>query len=626
MNVLIIGNGFDIAHKLPTQYTSFLKFIEFINKFEWCEDTFDMLRSDNEKHKFSKLVSDVLKYISEVIEDDTNKDSKVVDIWTSKKSADDKCNRIKYIEEMIRLSKDNVWIKWFQKQYHLNTNWVDFEAEISRVVQEVEKMIPKLPLSINEISQQSDFQRMVNKIFLKRQADGKTIELTEPEVIKSRMLNDLNNLIRCFEIYLEDCVRNIDKQIISPDIYDLRIDCLLSFNYTDTYERLYSCKNRNIEYDYIHGKSKIDSKLPNNMVLGIDDYLVGEERFRNTNFIEFKKYFQRLQKKTGCTYKKWIEEINSSKANAIHNIYIFGHSLAMTDKDILTEFITNKKTRITIYYFNEKSYSDQIINLVHMIGPDTLNSMVYGTNPKIIFKPQSEMISKSDSEWEILNDCNKLWNIHNFGDSDIEKILDKIKEKLNTMDTDYFHSQENVISLYDAIVLKFNTQFALHDEFIRVAELLYKPEKCTIFNSDDWTKYDFLGHPYFIQLTDQLITDINALNHNIKSKVENSICSDDMELLFKKLVYTDITEEDATKLFDDIFEKFKSSDDCTMIWKCIYKIQKKCPDFDWRSFIENKIETANPIDIMRYRHFLDEIDEREYYEEMARSQIEDDES
>lgn len=38
MNVLIIGNGFDIAHKLPTKYTHFLNFIKFINRFETYHD------------------------------------------------------------------------------------------------------------------------------------------------------------------------------------------------------------------------------------------------------------------------------------------------------------------------------------------------------------------------------------------------------------------------------------------------------------------------------------------------------------------------------------------------------------------------------------------------------------
>lgn len=30
MNILIIGNGFDLAHNLPTKYTDIL---EFLNKF-----------------------------------------------------------------------------------------------------------------------------------------------------------------------------------------------------------------------------------------------------------------------------------------------------------------------------------------------------------------------------------------------------------------------------------------------------------------------------------------------------------------------------------------------------------------------------------------------------------------
>lgn len=627
MNVLIIGNGFDIAHKLPTQYTSFLKFIKFINKFERCQDTLDMLKSGNEKDSLSQLDTDVQKYISEVIEDDDKKFATVAEIWAIKKSADDKSNRIRHVEEMIRLSKDNVWIKWFQKQYHLNTNWVDFEAEISRVVQEVEKMIPRLPLSTNEIAEMSNHQKFIARHIFGGRISSRDIKSVKFEKIKKKMLTDLNNLIRCFEIYLEDYVRNIDKQIISPDIYNLRIDCLLSFNYTDTYERLYSCKNRNIEYDYIHGKSKIDSELPNNMVLGIDDYLVGEERFCNTNFIEFKKYYQRLHKKTGCVYKTWIERINKSKDNSIHNVYIFGHSLAMTDKDILTEFITNKKTRITIYYFNEKHYSDQIINLVHILGPDTLNSMVYGANPKIVFKSQAEMISISDSEWEILNDCNKLWNIHNSRDSDIQKFLDKIKEKLDNLDTVYFHDQENVISLYDAIVSNCYNDFGLHDKFIQIAEKLYNPEKCTVFDSFDWAEPNYRGSMHCDRLTQQLIYDINTLNQNIESKNDNNICSDDMESLFKKLDFTKITKEIAIELFNELFGKFNSSnDDCGIIWKCIYKIQAKCPDFDWKQFIEIKNKDANPIDKIRYGRILDAIDERKYFEKMARSQIEDDES
>ncbi|HBF65892.1 MAG TPA: hypothetical protein DDW34_09285 [Clostridium sp.] len=74
---------------------------------------------------------------------------------------------------------------------------------------------------------------------------------------KKRMIDDLNNLIRCLELYLEDVIINIDKSLLSLDIYGLKVNRVLSFNYTDTYERLYKCKNTNIEYDYIHGKLKL---------------------------------------------------------------------------------------------------------------------------------------------------------------------------------------------------------------------------------------------------------------------------------------------------------------------------------------------------------------------------------
>lgn len=34
MNILIIGNGFDLAHNLPTKYTQFLEYIETFLKYE----------------------------------------------------------------------------------------------------------------------------------------------------------------------------------------------------------------------------------------------------------------------------------------------------------------------------------------------------------------------------------------------------------------------------------------------------------------------------------------------------------------------------------------------------------------------------------------------------------------
>ena len=35
MNILVIGNGFDLAHDLPTKYNDFLEFVElFLNRID----------------------------------------------------------------------------------------------------------------------------------------------------------------------------------------------------------------------------------------------------------------------------------------------------------------------------------------------------------------------------------------------------------------------------------------------------------------------------------------------------------------------------------------------------------------------------------------------------------------
>lgn len=49
------------------------------------------------------------------------------------------------------------------------------------------------------------------------------------------------------------------------------------------------------------------------MVLGIDEYLKGDEKNENTEFIEFKKYFQRIHKETRSLYKLWLNKMEEQE-------------------------------------------------------------------------------------------------------------------------------------------------------------------------------------------------------------------------------------------------------------------------------------------------------------------------
>lgn len=101
MNILIIGNGFDLAHKLPTKYGQFLDFIKFINDLEISKGKVSKLNPEEEL-EFSKLDKGVQNYLDEVLngEDRQINENNII--------SKDTGVRLKYIENMIELSKNNL--------------------------------------------------------------------------------------------------------------------------------------------------------------------------------------------------------------------------------------------------------------------------------------------------------------------------------------------------------------------------------------------------------------------------------------------------------------------------------------------------------------------------------------
>lgn len=613
MNILIIGNGFDLAHQLPTKYTDFLNFMKFINRIENFHGTFKEFTKDNDKYKFSELNVDIQKYISGVIEDNSNKNVDIVNIWDKRKSADDKSDRVKHIERMIELSSKNIWFEWFQEQLNVHPNWVDFESEISRVVQEVEKLIPLIPLKIEKIARMPSYQRLINKIIFAGKASDKDITLAEIETKKGKMLTDLNNLIRCFEIYLEDLVKNIDISQLSLDIYNLNIDKILSFNYTNTYQKLY---DPNVECAHIHGKADINNDTKsNNMVLGIDDYLKGEEKFTNTNFIEFKKYYQRLIKGTNCDYKKWIDEINQTKSFTKHNVYIFGHSLASTDRDVLLDFIENEKTIITIYYNNSNQYSDQICNLVHLIGPDKLNEWVHQAKPKIKFVKQQPMINIDDSEWRIMRDIRVCSELFKLSGEEIEYKINEIKDHLNNDDKKYFKKQRNVINLFVAITTSGYIDDDLTDQMLNKAKDLYGSTKNETYSPSEFKRVSNSPQKYQNIISD-FIDSVNTYNADEKGKQYQISDSDTCEKILRYLKSgMKIDEQQAISLIEDIIKgsnhSYGSDEE---MWRCVLLLRYYVNPEKLIEIISNHISGDNNLYRIKYTYLLNLLKEEEYFD------------
>ncbi len=175
-----------------------------------------------------------------------------------------------------------------------------------------------------------------------------------------------------------------------------------------------------LEYDYIHGKADERNAITtNNMVLGIDEYLPDERKNVDMAFVAFKKFYQRIYKATGCKYMDWIEVIenDAKKKNKFlydnkdhsrdnrHDLYIFGHSLDITDKDILRKLILNDNVDTTIFYYERKDENgcgdngrselgQKITNLVKVIGQSELIKRTGGSTKTIEFVLQEDMKEK----------------------------------------------------------------------------------------------------------------------------------------------------------------------------------------------------------------------------------------
>lgn len=188
-----------------------------------------------------------------------------------------------------------------------------------------------------------------------------------------------NYLIHEENIFKDKTKNNQVKKI--PDINKIasQITHLLSFNYTNTFRLLYyPLEKANV--DFIHGS------LPeNNLVLGVNETLNNIDENSELICIYFKKYFQRIFKKTGAKYADWLNDKNGINFDTV---YIYGHSLDITDKEILSRVINDIHIdKIVIYYHNKAHYRQEISNLVKILDKNIF--LKYVAEHRIEFKEQS---------------------------------------------------------------------------------------------------------------------------------------------------------------------------------------------------------------------------------------------
>lgn len=483
MKILVLGNGFDIDHNLPTSYMDFLNF---------CNAVLDM--DDPESPHLQKLKAAQKGYIE----------------------------KLKTVEKertfFISLIEKNHLLHYFNSRIaKQGNNWIDFECEIRGIVGEFRSIETALKES-SQYHYRVDRDHKVHQILHDLDLAG-----TDADQWNEIRLNavhvdfsvSLDRFSRALEYYIAAFVNETAIDGVCPDIIDFDATQVLTFNYSNTYERVYGGVRWNESVDHIHGIAVKAVENEANIILGITTKEDGAE----SSFVEVEKYYQRITKRTGHEYKKWLQSRNGIDEKI--EVMFFGHSLDATDSDVIRDLICNEKADVQIFYYNESAYKSIVANLISIIGKEELIRKVSGKEPVIRFIKQSAHTKGTTVGLEITRDTRTLYKMHLLTDIAIEELLTKIQGKISSTDLHYFHSQRKTISLYDALS-EFGIEIFSHERALQICTLIPYETKASgqmvYFDEDDWCDFAPWGQEIPCSTKTRML--VNAVNEKNKETAE----------------------------------------------------------------------------------------------------------
>ena len=366
MNKLIlIGNGFDLAHGLPTSYRDFLNdfWENFQTNINKLDDLFEINKNYNGYFNFA------------------NNQINCYNLFVSNLKG--YCNDYNYSfdeQKVIAQSESTIIFKFkndFFKTICVKNaieNWVDIEIEYYSEL----KKIAKKPKEII-FDTEDAYTKYKKKLVLKLNKEFEEVKVLLKEYLKIKIIdaNDFGNPIikegvnpfpdhfklpnlTNFSSFSNDFPFKDDLQELhdylkeEPDNRDL---LFLNFNYTNSLKGYLSSQSSEIK---IHGNL-------DNMIFGFGDenddhYTLIEKIDEN----EYLRNFKSFQYSLNSNYNNFFEFVENKK----FQVYIMGHSCGLSDRIMLSTIFEHENCRsIKIYYHEEKDpQKDNYLDIVKNIS------------------------------------------------------------------------------------------------------------------------------------------------------------------------------------------------------------------------------------------------------------------
>ena len=362
--LVIIGNGFDIAHGLKTSYTDFINWywekrlnalltensavsgdclckLEIKNTTE-CPNWFNFFYS----HSFRDLLTGKWKYPPSDI------------IGGIKEKTNDfsvKCSI--FFETILQSIETRGWVD-IENDYYQLLKRCSESKDCSYTVKELNEQLAFLQEKLVE------YLRSIGTNHYIKELHNAMIEFFDPSDFSTEGKKKALENMGLENTNLEEIQNNFEEQKkLRPE----RI-MLLSFNYTST-AKMYG--NFNLDFNFIHG----DLEHPENIIFGYGDELDKDyQDILDRNDNELLKNVKSVKYLETRHYKDMLEFLMA----APYQVMIMGHSCGNSDRTLLnTVFEHENCVSIKPFYHKWEDGSDNYLELVQNISRNFTNMKLF---------------------------------------------------------------------------------------------------------------------------------------------------------------------------------------------------------------------------------------------------------
>lgn len=403
--IILIGNGFDLAHGMKTSYG------DFINDY-WGEKRKEVL---SDIHRGTRYEDDniIIDRVPPLIYSEAaTGESEYESLLTS----------LKFNNSKLRFKNEFLDILT-QKRYSLN--WVDIENEYYSLLKKTYKVSTPPRYNITDLnrdfrivelllenyltkiqqefstrfpsnSEEINFKRSIYNVIysdfnLRDFSESSINHLTEEifQKIYSNIkdleegnihIQELDLSVRETRLYeslvgLKDKKRKIKELLsseASPNYFRHRPGeiVFVNFNYTPTEMHYNNAPTDNefgerISTDIIHIHGVLNNKTDNKVIFGFGDEIDKDYlEIENLNDNEYLQNIKSMKYLESDSYKRLLEFINSNN----YQVFIFGHSCGISDRTLLNTLFEHKNCSSIKPYYRQKddgtdNYSEMIRNI-----------------------------------------------------------------------------------------------------------------------------------------------------------------------------------------------------------------------------------------------------------------------